>query len=233
MGMAMTACPVCGATGRPVLADWCSGAGGATRGYQLAGFHTVGYDVRPQPRYPGCFVLGDVLAAPLEGFDAYHASPPCQLYSSMRTVWNARPDHPDLVGPVRDRLERTGRPWVIENVPGAPMDPLLLMCGSAFGLGIPGYQLRRHRWFEVSGFWAMSPPCQHRGPVIGIYGDHGRDHRRTEGYGRYFTMAERKAAMGIEWMTRDELDQAIPPAYTEYIGGYLAAAIPDLMESPR
>jgi DNA (cytosine-5)-methyltransferase 1 len=155
---------------------------------------------------------------PLDGFDAVHASPPCQAYSAMRTNWNARSDHPELVEPMRERLRESGVPWVMENVPGAPMAPLFLMCGSAFGLGIPGYQLRRHRWFEVSGFWAMSLPCQHRGPVIGIYGDHGRDHRRKEGYGRYFTLDERKAAMGIDWMARGELDQAIPPAYTEFIG---------------
>jgi DNA (cytosine-5)-methyltransferase 1 len=134
-------------------------------------------------------------------------------------MWNARKDHPDLLPPTRQRLRAAGVPWVIENVPGAPMAPLVMMCGSAFGLGIPGYQLRRHRWFELSDdVWLMSPPCQHRGPVIGIYGDHGRDHRRTEGYGRYFTLAERRQAMGIDWMARDELDQAIPPAYTEHIG---------------
>jgi hypothetical protein len=110
-------------------------------------------------------------------------------------------------------------------VPGAPLSPLVMLCGSAFGLGIPGYQLRRHRWFEVSGAWMMSPPCQHHGPVIGIYGDHGRDRRRKGGYGRYFTLDERKQAMGVDWMARDELDQAIPPAYTEYIGRALLDAV--------
>jgi DNA (cytosine-5)-methyltransferase 1 len=108
---------------------------------------------------------------------------------------------------------------------GEPMAPLVLMCGSAFGLGIPGYQLRRHRWFEMSGLWLMSAPCQHHGAVIGIYGDHGRDRRRREGFGRYFTLAERKQAMGVSWMARGELDQAIPPAYTEHIGRHLLAAI--------
>lgn len=154
-------------------------------------------------------------------YEAIHASPPCQAYSAMRTVWNARKDHPDLLPPSRELLKRIGLPYVIENVPGAPMDPLVMLCGSAFGLGIPGYQLRRHRWFEMSGAWFLSPPCQHRGPVIGIYGDHGRDRRRKEGYGRYFTLDERKQAMGIDWMARDELDQAIPPAYTEFIGARL------------
>lgn len=211
---------------RPRLLDLFCGAGGAAKGYADAGFEVVGVDIKPQPRYPFEFVCADALSTLAEtawiaGFDAIHASPPCQAYSAMRTNWNARKDHPELVEPTRECLRATGLPWVMENVPGAPMLPLVMLCGSAFGLGIPGYQLRRHRWFEVADLWLMSPPCQHQGPVIGIYGDHGRDRRRKEGYGRYFTLAERKAAMGIEWMARNELDQAIPPAYTEYIGAQL------------
>ena len=211
----------------PRLLDLFCGAGGAARGYQLAGFYVVGVDNRPQPRYCGDeFIQADAMGFPLDGFDAIHASPPCQAYSAMRTNWNARDDHPELVPPTRARLAASGVPWVMENVPGAPLAPLFLMCGSAFGLGIPGYQLRRHRWFEVSGFWAMSLPCQHHGPVIGIYGDHGRDRRRKNGHGRYFTLDERKAAMGIDWMARGELDQAIPPAYTEFIGCEIARTLP-------
>jgi DNA (cytosine-5)-methyltransferase 1 len=221
---------------RPLLLDLFCGAGGAAMGYHRAGFDVVGVDIKPQPRYPFEFIQADALAGLtvltmggylltgpnaylLSDFAAIHASPPCQAYSAMRNNWNARKDHPDLLPSTRVLLAETGLPYVIENVPGAPMAPLIIMCGSAFGLGIPGYQLRRHRWFEPSaGLWFMSPPCQHSGPVIGIYGDHGRDHRRKEGFGRYFTLAERKQAMGIDWMTRDELDQAIPPAYTEHIG---------------
>ena len=99
-----------------------------------------------------------------------------------------------------------------------------MLCGSSFGLGTesaayPGvwWYLRRHRWFETSGFWAMSPPCQHGKRCIGIYGDHGSDRRRELG-GRYFNLAEWQQAMGIDWMSRDEMGQAIPLAYTEYIG---------------
>lgn len=228
---------------RPLLLDLFCGAGGAAMGYHRAGFDVIGVDIRPQPRYPFPFVQADALhvlqfvaddaepwpaehpyPAPARP-DAIHASPPCQAYTAMRTSWNARTDHPDLLPPVRDRLAAIGIPWVIENVPGAPMRPDVMLCGSAFGLGIPGYQLRRHRWFELSDGWLMSPPCQHHGPVIGIYGDHGRDRRRTRGYGRYFTLAERQAAMRIDWMARDELDQAIPPAYTEHIGRHLIDAL--------
>lgn len=212
-------------SGRPHLLDLFSGAGGAAMGYHRAGFDVTGVDAEPQPRYPFEFVLADAMTYPLDGFDAIHASPPCKPYTAMRTAWNARRDHPELVDPTRERLRATRVPWAMENVPGAPMDPLFLLCGSAFGLGIPGYQLRRHRWFEVSGFWALSPPCQHSGPTIGIYGDHGPDHRRKGNAGRYFTLAERKQAMGIDWMARDELDQAIPPAYTEYLGGLLLAEL--------
>ena len=211
---------------RPRLLDLFCGAGGAAMGFCRAGFDVIGVDIKPQPRYPFPFYQHDWWVAlsnfDLSRFDAIHASPPCQAYSAMRTTWNARTDHPDLLPATRHRLQATGLPYVIENVPHAPMDPLIMMCGSAFGLGVSGYQLRRHRWFEPSaGFWLMSPPCQHSGPVIGIYGDHGRDRRRKEGYGRYFTLDERKEAMGIGWMARDELDQAIPPAYTEYIGRQL------------
>ena len=206
---------------RPRLLDLFCGAGGAGMGYHRAGFDVVGVDISPQPRYPFEFVQADAMTFPLEGFDAIHASPPCQAYSVTRHNWNARSDHPDLLGPTRERLQEAGVPWIIENVPGAPMRTDLILCGSAFGLGIPGYQLRRHRWFELSSGWFFSPPCQHRGPVIGIYGDHGRDGRRTEGYGRYFTLEERREAMGINWMARKELDQAIPPAYTEYTGSVL------------
>lgn len=213
---------------RPRLLDLFCGAGGAAMGYHRAGFEVVGVDLKPQPRYPFEFHQANAMTWPLGGYDVIHASPPCQAYSAMRTTWNARSDHPELVEPMRERLREVSVPWVMENVPGAPMDPLFLMCGSAFGLGIPGYQLRRHRWFEVSGFWAMSLPCQHHGPVIGIYGDHGRDRRRKEGHGRYFTLDERKAAMGIDWMARDELDQAIPPAYTEFIGAQMMECLTPL-----
>lgn len=205
------------------ILDLFCGAGGAAMGYHRAGFHVTGVDINPQPRYPFTFIQADAMTYPLDGFDAIHASPPCQAYSVTRHAWNARKDHPDLLAPTRDRLLAAGIPWVIENVPGAPMDALVMLCGSSFGLGTGEYQLRRHRWFEPSpGWWLLSPPCQHNGPVIGIYGDHGRDRRRSSPrFGRYFTMAERREAMGIDWMARDELGQAIPPDYTEYIGGYL------------
>ena len=216
----MSACPVCGETGRPVLADWCSGAGGAGRGYQLAGFHTVGYDVKPQPRYPGCFVQCDVMDAPLEGYDAYHASPPCEDH--MRSRMRNQRTHGTgwLLAAARDRLERTGRPWVIENVPGAPLRADLVFCGCVFGLA----EIMRERWFETSWqAFSLIPPCYHPGPVINTMRTaHGPWFRQ---HGRVPTRAEVAAAMGIDWMRGEQIKQAIPPAYTEYIGGLIIAEL--------
>ena len=223
---------------RPRLLDLFCGAGGAGMGYSRAGFDVVGVDINPQPRYPFEFIQGDAMTFPLEGFDAIHASPPCQAYTPLRAMWNAR-EHANLVAPTRERLMATGLPYVIENVPGAPMTNPMVLCGSMFGLGTGDAELRRHRLFEVWPVFILTPACGHgqrpltagvyghaggsstreknKPRVIGVYGGHGRDRRRrtnTEG----FSTEERREAMGIDWMTGNELSQAIPPAYTEYIG---------------
>jgi DNA (cytosine-5)-methyltransferase 1 len=196
------------------LFDLYCGAGGAAMGYHRAGFtEIVGVDMEPQPHYPFRFLEADaltVLKLPgwVEGFDLIHASPPCKAFT--KTGWAIRYDyrshHTDLLTPTRRMLELTGTPWVIENVPGAPMRPDVVLCGSQFGLGV-----RRHRWFEVS--WpelALVPGCLHDGPV---YSPHGNPNRFKG------TRAQWAEAMGIDWMaTSGELSQAIPPAYTEYIG---------------
>ena len=132
------------------------------------------------------------------------------------------------------RLKETGLPWVIENVEGAKpfMCEPIMLCGSMFGLGTGDAELRRHRLFELSGFTMMTPRCQHytRHRVIGVYGGHGRDHRRTGGASvrdgtQQFSTAQRAEAMGIDWMTGAQLSQSIPPAYTEYIGKQLMAVL--------
>ena len=122
------------------ILDLFCGAGGAGAGYARAGFEVIGVDVRPQPCYPFEFIRCDAIEfLQLDGlagaFDAIHASPPCQRFTSLRTMTNHRPDHPDLIEPVRYLLERVGLPWVIENVPGSPMTHSVLLCGSMFGLG--------------------------------------------------------------------------------------------------
>ncbi len=208
-------------------------------GYHRAGFEVVGVDIKPQPRYPFEFWQEDALevaadvAARMEGlftgggpFDAIHASPPCQAYSVLRRA-NIGVEYPDLIAPTRELLEQTGLPWVIENVPGSPTRHLIVLCGSMFGLGSNGRQLRRHRNFETS-FPIMSPPCFHEGEAIGVYGggatgrytfDNGgkKDYYNRRG-GYQGTIAERREAMQIDWMKSSEINQAIPPAYTEYIG---------------
>ena len=212
----------------------------------MAGFDVVGVDLEPQPHYPFEFHQGDALTFPLDGFDAIHASPPCQAYTALKSMWNAR-EHPDLVAPVRERLQGTGVPWVIENVPGAPLTHAVVLCGTMFRLGCDGAELRRHRLFETS--WPMMSPysCQHgwsgadsatvgvyghaggyshhqRYAVIGVYGGHARDRRRRKN-GLHFPTSARAEAMGIDWMTGAELSQAIPPAYAEYVGRALMEVI--------
>jgi DNA (cytosine-5)-methyltransferase 1 len=216
---------------KPVLLDLFCGAGGAAMGYSRAGFEVVGVDIKPQPNYPFEFHQYDAMTYPLDGFDAIHASPPCQAYSVLRHAAEHKgSDHPDLVDATRVLLEQAGVPWVMENVPGAPLRTTIVLCGSMFGLGSNGRQLRRHRLFETN-VAIMSPPCNHQGEAIGVYGG-GPTGRYTFGngarkdyYGRrggyQGTIAEKREAMGIDWMNAREINQAIPPAYTEHIGWYL------------
>ena len=220
-------------------------------GYSRAGFtEIVGVDIKPQPRYPFTFVQADAMTYPLDGFDAIHASPPCQAYTLMRHMGKrAGEAAPDLVGATRARLEASGVPWVIENVVGSPLRNPIMLCGSSFGLGV-----RRHRLFE-SLILLFRQPCshdpeswpvavwgdgrpsrqearrEHRGPIA-VYGDHPEDsaiHRsgqgKVGGTRRAATLKVAQDAMGIDWMTWREITQAIPPAYTEWIGKQLIRAI--------
>jgi DNA (cytosine-5)-methyltransferase 1 len=207
----------------PRMVDLFCKAGGAAVGYQRAGFEVVGVDIEPQPNYPFEFHQADALTFPLNGFDVVHASPPCQGYSTQTQV---RANHPRLIEPLREHLRRTGLPYIIENVEGARrylLEPIRL-CGSSFGL-----DLRRHRYFETN--WGLvGKPCDHTwqtprfrslqisrvragllSPVVGV---HGHLNYRGE-----FPL--RCAAMGISWMTNGELVEAIPPAYTTFIGEQL------------
>lgn len=212
---------------KPRLIDFFCKAGGATRGYQQAGFHVTGVDIEPQPNYCGDeFIQGDALAYMADAdfmsrFVAAAASPPCQAHSSMKHMWNAK-EHTDLVGPTRDLLTLSGLPWLIENVVGAPLIDPITLCGTAFGLGTQTAELRRHRLFETSWVIPMVPPCGHgmKPRVIGVYGGHGRDRRRTVNT-QDFPTSDRREAMGIDWMTGAELSQAIPPAYTRWLGEQL------------
>ena len=211
------------------LLDLFCGAGGASMGYYQAGFdEIVGIDIVPQPNYPFTFIQGDALApaVDLDAFDLIHASPPCQAHTAMRAMHNAG-DHEDLIPATRAVV--ADRPYVIENVVGAPLETPIQLCGTSFGLGVEAYDgwrdLRRHRLFESS--WLMLvPPCSHNGPTIGLYGDHARDRRRRESTGergRDFPDRDKldlgRRAMVMPWAKRwREITEAIPPAYTQYIG---------------
>jgi DNA (cytosine-5)-methyltransferase 1 len=216
---------------KPRLLDLFCGAGGCSVGYARAGFEVVGVDIKPQPRYPFEFHQADALTFPLDGFDVIHASPPCQAYSVLRRA-NPGAEYPELVEPIRARLQESRKPYVIENVPGAPLKFSLLLCGSMFGLGSGARYLQRHRLFETSHLILAPGSCHHVGEAIGVYG--GADgsiyirklikkspgpYVRRGGYQGLKT--ECAEAMDIDWMTRTELTQAIPPAYTEWIGRQL------------
>jgi DNA (cytosine-5)-methyltransferase 1 len=197
----------------PRLLDLFCGAAGAAMGYHRAGFEVVGVDIAPQPRCPFEFVQADATDYPLDGFDAIHASPPCQDHMQTPhrkhgTGW--------MLPHTRSRLLDQDAPWVIENVPGAPMRADIQLCGCFVGL-----ELRRVRWFETS--WCaffMTPPHHHPHPVPSVVG-HGTPSWVREKLGYNPTIADYRASMGIDWMNRDELSQAIPPAYTELIGAQL------------
>lgn len=210
------------------LLDLFCGAGGAARGYQMAGFYVVGVDNRPQPRYAGDeFIQADAMTFPLEGFDVIHASPPCQRYSTMTKKWGREDSHPDLVAPVRDALEticEDGALYVIENVPGAPLLNPMTLCGSMFGLGVDGYQLRRHRIFETNAGTIWPPAsCAHVGQPLPVYG-HAGGRSKRDGLKFPGTDAWREG-MGIDWMIGKELAESIPPAYTHFIGNHLREAL--------
>jgi DNA (cytosine-5)-methyltransferase 1 len=211
---------------RPRLLDLFCGAGGAGMGYHRAGFEVVGVDIKPQPRYPFEFIQADAMTFPLDGFDAIHASPPCQAYSAGRNIWKGRlaeDRHPDLVDATRALIQATGLSYVIENVVGAPLTNYVVLCGDMFGLGV-----KRHRLFETS-FMIWNPPsCRSEHPdfFVSVFGGGAKARKKGRGFPKTnIVHARAQEAMGIDWMTRDEMSQAIPPAFTEFIGSQLLASL--------
>lgn len=205
------------------ILDLFCGAGGAAMGYHRAGFTVVGVDIRPQPNYPFEFHQADAMSFPLDGFDAIHASPPCQAFTAYKRRPNHVGEYPNLIADVRSRLVTTGVPFVIENIPGARAElrnPIQL-CGSSFGLDV-----RRHRLFE-SNILLGVPPCNHGWQTPRFpQATNRKNLRRTVEVGVYrIPLAVQQKAMGIDWMRLDELSEAIPPAYTEHIGQQLLAQI--------
>ena len=188
-------------------------------GYHRAGFEVVGVDIEPHPDHPFPTIVADALEVDLDGFDAYHASPPCQGYTTMNNRHAS--SIPRLIEPVRERLLATGKPYVIENVPGALawLRSPIELTGEMFGLGV-----HRPRLFE-SNVMLMAParPRRQENPAA-VYGK--QDGRwlweRKDGTRLYVAdLATGSAAMGIDWMDWDDLREAVPPAYTEFIGAQL------------
>jgi len=202
---------------QPLLLDLFCGAGGATHGYQRAGFRVVGIDHEPQPNYCGdAFLQDDAMDIELDGFDAIHASPPCQAFTDYQRNGKVG-EYPDLVDQTRQRLAGTGKPYVIENVRGAPLVHPTRYCGSSFRLDV-----RRHRFFE-SNVALVAPPCDHKWQTPRFPSASNRTNLRSTvevGVWRIPVETQREA-MDIDWMTIPELSQAIPPAYTHHIGRQL------------
>lgn len=205
---------------RPRLLDLFCCAGGAGAGYARAGFEVVGVDIDPQPNYPFEFHQADALEFVEKhghDFDAIHASPPCQAYSeTMRIRGN---DHPELIPPTRRALKAAGVPWVIENVTGSPLIDPIELCGAMFGL-----KTYRHRLFETS-FHASAPPHQEHRAKQTKMGRPPQEGEFIHVVGNFSGVEYARKAMEIDWMNRNEMAQAIPPAYTEYLGWQLRAAL--------
>lgn len=216
---------------RPRLLDLFCCAGGAGMGYHRAGFEVVGVDIAPQPHYPFEFHQADALEFPLAGFDAVHASPPCQMFTAYRRAMPDRGDehYVNLIPDTRERLEEWGGPYVIENVVGAPLIDPIMCCGSMFD---PPLDVQRHRLFETN--WGCQPPawpCRHKlwepnrfpgGRSMQRTGTPDGLVRGTVEIGAWDIPAEvQHRAIGIDWMPVKQLSQAIPPAYTEHIGRQL------------
>jgi DNA (cytosine-5)-methyltransferase 1 len=210
-------------TERPRLLDLFCCAGGAAVGYQRAGFDVFGLDIDPQPNYPLPFLRADVMTLDpdfIASFDVIHASPPCQSYSDLAKRNRNADQWPRLIEPVREMLRASGRLYVIENVEGAPiMDPVVL-CGTMFA----SLRVIRHRLFESN--IELSAPAHKRHPLVFTH-DKRKSHYGTLDQDVSFvqvtgggncSIANARDAMGIDWMNKAELNEAIPPAYTEHLG---------------
>lgn len=201
---------------KPKLLDLFCCQGGAGMGYHRAGFNVIGVDLFPQPRYPFPFHQRDAvefLRIHGKRFDAVHASPPCQAFTNAQKLMGN--EHPDFITPIREVLHDLGLPFVIENVPGAPLDDPFELCGAMFGLGT-----YRHRLFETN--WDVEVPehPKHEARTTKM-GRRPIDGEMMHVVGNFSGVAKAKEAMGIDWMNRDGLRESIPPAYTEYIGQQL------------
>lgn len=211
---------------KPRMLDMFCCAGGAAMGYSRAGFDVLGVDIKPQPRFPFKFIQANALEldpAFVASFDAVHASPPCQSYSDLAKRNGNADAWPRLIEPVRDMLIASGLPYVMENVDGAPLLNAVVLCGTMF----PKLRVLRHRLFEAN--FAIIPPPHLKHPKVHTFDRRKSHYGKTDEWvdfvqvtgGGNCTLAAAKQAMGIDWMTKGEINESIPPAYTEFIGGEL------------
>jgi DNA (cytosine-5)-methyltransferase 1 len=207
---------------RPLALDLFCGAGGASMGLYRAGLDVIGVDIRPQPRYPFRFIRGDALRPPVDlgRFDFVWASPPCQHFSlATRCRPGAAEKHPNLIPPIRNMLERSSGLFCMENVPGAPLRHDLVLTGCMFGL-----TTYRKRKFEMNYFVLAPRPGVPFGPesrpgTFTIVGHTGNSSLKTRKAGvNRGTKTDWQRAIGIDWMSVAEMANAVPPAYSEFIG---------------
>jgi DNA (cytosine-5)-methyltransferase 1 len=203
-------------------------AGGAGVGYARAGFEVVGVDIVPRPNYPYKFIQADAMTLDPEliaTFDAIHASPPCQSYSDLAKRNGNGHEWPRLIEPVREMLRASGLPYIIENVEGSPLLNPVILCGTMF----PGLRVLRHRLFEAN--FPIAAPPHKRHPKVHTFDKRKSHFGKTNEWtdfvqvtgGGNCSLAAARDAMGIDWMTKGEINEAIPPAYTELIGRQLLA----------
>lgn len=200
--------------------DLFCGAGGASMGLHRAGYEVTGVDIEPQPNYPFEFVELDVFTLTLDylrQFDLIWASPPCQAFTAYKRRSNHVREREDLIPAIRRNLAASGGDYIVENVPGAPLHGPVLLCGSMFGL-----EVRRHRLFETPRP-LLVPSCNHAAQRGSFPQATNRANRRkTVEVGVWrIPLETQQRAMGIDWMTREELSQAVPPAYSEYLARQL------------
>ena len=202
------------------ILDLCCGGGGCSAGYERAGFDVLGVDIEPQPRYPYDFIQADLFDVLKgwnffkDGIDAIHVSPPCGGYTQGKNINNG--NHPRLIPQIRTLLLRTGKPYIIENVVGAPLRSPLFLCGAMFD----GLRVYRHRIFETNFQVSQPEHPDHIHPVCKV-GRRPQNGEWIQLVGNFTGVDEARLATGLTWLGTKELKEAIPPAYTNHIGEFL------------